>query len=383
MRNNLVFVHDHKFRKIENKFYSTGGLSSKALERYTKIFGNIVVIARVVDEIETADKYSEIINENVNIVNGSTLSKKDFESIIKNSDRVISRMPSLFGYKAIIASKKYKIPYMIEVVGCAWDALWNHSLKGKVLAIPSFIIMKILVYKSSHTIYVTNEFLQKRYPTSGKTTNCSNVSLNEFDDNKIKDRLNKISGLKSHDKIVIGTTAAIDVRYKGQQYVIEALGELKKEGKTNFEYQLVGGGDSNYLRNKALKFNVIDQVIIKGSMPHDDVFDWLDNIDLYVQPSKQEGLPRALIESMSRGLPAFGARTAGIPELLEKDYIFSNSKNNIKEIVNILKLFSKDKMHQQAITNFNESKNYASTIIENRRSKFLLDFKESSARNFD
>ena len=49
--------------------------------------------------------------------------------------------------------------------------------------------------------------------------------------------------MQKSSKIVIGTAAAVNVKYRGQQYVIEALGELKKQGITNYEYHLVGGGE--------------------------------------------------------------------------------------------------------------------------------------------
>jgi glycosyltransferase involved in cell wall biosynthesis len=43
----------------------------------------------------------------------------------------------------------------------------------------------------------------------------------------------------------------------------------------------------------------------------------MDELDLYVIPSLGEGLPRALVEAMSRGLPAIGSRRGGIPELVD------------------------------------------------------------------
>lgn len=57
---------------------------------------------------------------------------------------------------------------------------------------------------------------------------------------------------------------------------------------------------------------------------------------------------------MSRALPAFVAKTAGIPELLEQDFIFSNTRKNIDEIVGILKSFDKETMINQSKRNFEE-----------------------------
>src|SRR5690606_15615778 len=109
-------------------------------------------------------------------------------------------------------------------------------------------------------------------------------------------------------------------------------------------------------------------------IPHQKVFDWLESIDIYVQPSRQEGLPRALIEAMSKGLPAFGARTGGIPELIEDKYLFSNTNNNIKEICLILSSFNKESLLYQSKRNYIESKKYSKNIIDKRRESFFKKF---------
>lgn len=263
------------------------------------------------------------------------------------------------------------------MVSCYWDALWNHSLKGKVIAPYSFLKSKKIIREASHVVYVTNEFLQNRYPTNGKHTNCSNVALTEFDDKVLDRRLNKIESMQNNEKIVIGTTAAVNVRYKGQQYIIQALGELKKQGIDHFEYQLVGGGNQAFLKSVSEKYDVLDQIKFLGTMPHNKVFEWLETIDIYTQPSRQEGLPRALIEAMSKAVPAFGARTAGIPELLENQFIFSNTRKNIDEIIEILKSFDKETMINQSKRNFEESKKYDKNVIEERRREFFEEFRNS------
>ena len=163
------------------------------------------------------------------------------------------------------------------------------------------------------------------------------------------------------------------MRYKGQEYVIQAIAELKKQGY-DFEYRLVGGGDKSRLQSIADKFGVQDKVIFEGSMPHERVFDYLDNIDVYIQPSKTEGLPRALIEAMSRGCPCIGSNAGGIPELLDTNFIFNSG--SVKELATMLANFDIEKMFDQAKRNFECSKGYAKEVIETRRYKFLKEFAE-------
>lgn len=386
----VLFCHDGPLRKDELNYYYGTAHNDETFRRYFTIADKLAVVIRVneISKAEAEAKLSKITVSpfevvqcpNISSLKGILFRRHKARKIIKDavvkSDYVIARLPSMIGFIAIDFAKKYNKPYLVEVVACPWDAFWNHSLIGKLVAPSMYFATKRRVRDAGYVVYVTNEFLQKRYPTIGNSINCSNVALREFDDAIIEARLNKICNMNYDSKIVIGTTAAVDVLFKGQQYIIKALGKLKKQGINNFEYQLVGGGDQAYLRSVAEKYHVIDQVKFLGPIPHSKVFEWLDTIDIYVQPSRQEGLPRALIEAMSRGLPAFGARTAGIPELLEERYIFSNTNKNINEICNILQSFNKETMTIQAQQNYIESKKYDKYMIEERRRKFFNKFKD-------
>ena len=370
--NYALFIHDHKFKKINNKIYSSGGLSNEILTRYVNYYGKIKVIARVEKCNTYENKFSEITNKNVEIINYKLLKKKDLINLINNSKIVILRIPSFIGSKMDKLIPKNK-KCIVEVVACAWDALWNHSLSGKVIAPLMYYREKQIIKKAKYVIYVSNKFLQKRYPTNGYNIGCSDVSLSTFDDKILNKRLEKIKKMNDK-KIVFGTLAAIDVKYKGQAYVINAINKLKKEGIENIEYQLVGGGSKNKLEKLAKKLNVEDKIVFVGTLPHDKVFDWLDMIDIYIQPSNQEGLPRALVEAMSRACPCIGSSTGGIPELLDEEVIFKRKK--VKKLIDKINLMLNDKelLKTMAKYNFEKSKNYSKDKLDKIRNDFYMKF---------
>lgn len=291
------------------------------------------------------------------------------EEQVKWADFCIIHVPNNNGYQVIKHCKKHNKPYMTVVCGCSWDALWNHGWQGKLLAPSGYFALRKAQKDAPYSIYVTNEFLQNRYPTNGKSIGCSNVNIKTGEEGVLERRLGNIEKRTSDGRVMkIGTAAAVDVEYKGQEYVIRAVAELKRRG-IRFEYHLIGLGDDSRLRQIAQDCSVSDSVFFHGALPHSQVFDFLDDLDIYVQPSKQEGLPRSMIEAMSRGCLCLGSRTAGIPELIQSDYVFP--KGGVKDIVRILTSITKDKLKEQAIKNFEKAKDFDSGVLNYRREEFL------------
>lgn len=96
-------------------------------------------------------------------------------------------------------------------------------------------------------------------------------------------------------------------------------------------------------------------------------------MDICIHPSKQEGLPRALIEAMSRALPAIGTKVAGIPELLSQQSLVR--KGSVTDIVNaILRLSNKEVMLEEAQRNFHVASDYSIDVINERRQSFIQNF---------
>ena len=150
-----------------------------------------------------------------------------------------------------------------------------------------------------------------------------------------------------------------------------ALAELKKEGLCNYEYQLVGTGDQTRLRTLAESLGVADCIKFLGAFNHDDVMTWFENIDIYLHPSHSEGLPRTILEAMTKACPCICTSVGGIPELIDKEHLFAYNGNEVADLKRMLLAMDKETMTSQAKINFERSKNYDPKELERKRSEFF------------
>ena len=90
---------------------------------------------------------------------------------------------------------------------------------------------------------------------------------------------------------------------------------------------------------------------------------------IYVQPSLQEGLPRAMVEAMSRGLMCIGANTAAIPELIEPQFVTRRKSSD--DIARLFCGVTKEQLIEQALRNFNEAREYEEEKVNARRNIFF------------
>ena len=289
---------------------------------------------------------------------------------VKKTDLVIAYQgPCVNAETALYYSRKYNKKYMSYVVACAWDGFWNHGVLGKMCALYRYLALKAVVKLSDYALYVSDEFLQGRYPNDKMNIGCSDVVITTGDAAVLERRKERIGSRLPGDIIKMATVAAVNVKYKGQQYAIEALGRLKREGIENIHYYLIGGGSTEYLSEKARRFGVSEQVHFVGAVPHGELMGMLDNMDIYIQPSSQEGLPRSVVEAMSRGLACYGSKTGGIPELLDSGFIFK--KRSVGQIVRCLKSITTAIMQEQAVRNINKATEYNSSVLVAKRKAFF------------
>ena len=102
----------------------------------------------------------------------------------------------------------------------------------------------------------------------------------------------------------------------------------------------------------------------------------LKGADMFVFPTYAEGLPRAIIEAMSLGLPCLSTARDGIPELLKPEYMFSPSDvhgfaNKIRTLIQ-----NPDEMNAMSKENLETALKYTFERLETRRTAFYKNLKK-------
>jgi glycosyltransferase involved in cell wall biosynthesis len=226
----------------------------------------------------------------------------------------IFRVPSRLGALAAQELRRARKPYGIEVVGDPHDVFAPGALRHPLrpfLRRKLTSDLRTVAARAAAALYVTNEALQRRYPASWMI-GASDVDLtgqalaNSWKQPKANQTTFRI--------VTVGSLAQL---YKGQDVLLAAIALCAQRG---VDVRLVFVGDGRYragLEAQASRLGIADRTAFRGRLPAGAaVRAELDAADLFVLPSRADGLPRALIEAMARGLPCLASRVGGIPELL-------------------------------------------------------------------
>ena len=176
--------------------------------------------------------------------------------------------------------------------------------------------------------------------------------------------------------VIVGTLAQM---YKAPDVLIDALALCVGRGM-DLSLTLVGDGKHrSELEAHAARAGVDRRVTFTGKISAGQaVREQLDRADLFVLPSRQEGLPRAMIEAMARGLPCIGSAVGGIPELLpDEDLVPPGDAealaNKIAEV-----LSDPARMTRSAARNLEKARTYHNDVLRARRIEFYTYVKETT-----
>lgn len=380
---NMLFAHDHIFIiDSSGNIYSPGKLNSKSFSRYLEHFDTVTIISRfrMLNANESIDNYNLIKHPHIKFIpfaNQSTvknrflLRKKNLNTtidIVEKFDAITVRVPSEIGFLVAMAARKLNKRYVCEVVACPSDAMSSlKSIKSKIYLPIIVLTMKKSIEYAAGAIYVTDKILQQRYPCSGFVENASNVEIEEVI------AKNNYYDISKKTQVNIVLTGNLDSHHKGYETLYKLLDKLNENNSKKFTFILIGPG--RFYRKKIIFKNV--KVEYTGALKKESILKLLDDADLYIQPSTQEGLPRATIEAMSRGLPCVVSDAGGLPELVDTTCVFS--KNNVDDFYDkITMLLSDNEIYwSQSRLNNNKALRFLNTTLAKKRFFFFDKYKIS------
>jgi glycosyltransferase involved in cell wall biosynthesis len=116
------------------------------------------------------------------------------------------------------------------------------------------------------------------------------------------------------ETFIIGSASRL-TKQKGLVYLIQAA-KLVCMDYPQIRFEIVGEGElRDELEKIVVDLGISDNVLFYGT--HQNIYQFLENIDLLVLPSLWEGLPTIVLESMAAGTPIIATDIPGTNELIE------------------------------------------------------------------
>ncbi len=224
-----------------------------------------------------------------------------------------------------------------NILKCRYDII--HAQAGIApCVIGKFLRTKLLV-EHKHGLDFTTEQIQnmsimklyyeriKKYFVDTTITVCRNdkqtlIKRFNYDESKVSVVYNGLEDIQDFEdddkgagkKFVVGTIGRLTYQ-KGQEYFIKMAARLTSEGY-DFDYQIFGMGEKFEDYKKLIsEYNLEDKIVLKGYA--DDPEKALNGMDLFVLPSRYEGIPYVILEAMRAAKPLISTNVGGIGEIIQ------------------------------------------------------------------
>lgn len=221
------------------------------------------------------------------------------------------------------------------------------------------IIERTLAKKTDAIIAINEEDYEAakkfKLKKGGKVFHINGVGINLHDIQKTKTNRNKKRnelGIPKDAILIISTGDLIKRKHYDQ--ALSIISQLKNE---KIMYLICGSGPQlDRLETITAKLGIKKKVIFMGHRT--DVLELLQISDLFLFTTKQEGLPRSLMEAAAVGLPCVASNTRGNIDLckdIKNIYICNNELDYINKIQEILNTAHSSKnIRPQILSNMNK-----------------------------
>lgn len=234
---------------------------------------------------------------------------------LRRFDLVGAVTPSLVGGIVIGAARLWRRPTFMLVRGEKQRTV--RFMLGRRRALPYVAALKIMEapvrwwIRRGVPTFVAGRELVDRYATSGARVHDLYPALSRAFPLVSQPRTEP-----PQESPRVVTVARLSPE-KGLDDLIRALAILRERG-VRIDLDVVGDGpERRPLEQLAEQLGVSDRAHFVGFLGHGpDMLSRLDGADIFVLPSRSEGLPHSVVEGMARALPVIATAIGGIPALL-------------------------------------------------------------------
>lgn len=389
---NLIVTLEHRFERTpDGKVWTQTQFLYSFWVRYLEVFEQVRVVARVREVPTVPSDWQRADGEKVSFASvpyyigpwqylqRAQQVKRAATNAVGANDAVILRLGSTIAACIEPLLRRTKHPYAVEVVNDPYDLFAPGSIKNPLRPFFRWFFLYELRRQcagAAVAAYVTKSALQRRYPPAKNAFSTYYSDVDLPDSAFVSASRFPKQEQKTFEIIMVGTLAQL---YKAPDVLIKAVAACVREG---LELKLILVGDGKHrseLETLAVELGLKEQVCFLGQLTVGDaVRAQLDRADIFVLPSYQEGLPRAMVEAMARALPCIGSTVGGIPELLPPEDMVSPGDvaalaAKIREVVTDPK-----RMAAMSARNLEKAKEYKEEVLRERRISFYRQVREKT-----
>ncbi|MDP2210286.1 MAG: glycosyltransferase [Candidatus Aquicultor sp.] len=387
---NVTILLESRFdRTPDGAVWTRTTFSYTAWSRYLDVFDEVRVVARVRDVAEAPSDGKRVDGDRVScvavpyyigpwqyILHYQSI-KRVVKKAVEQADAVVLRISSPIARIASPLMRKNGNPYAVEVAADPYDVFSPGSVDHPLRP----VFRRLFTWQTQRQCreacaasYVTSHALQRRYPCPQYSVGISDVVL--LDEAFVQNKKRVFESSRTTELIFVGT---LEQLYKAPDILIEAVGMCVRKG-LDIKLAFVGDGrQMPALQDKVAVLGLNDRIEFLGNLQAGEaVRAQLDQADLFVLPSRQEGLPRALVEAMARGLPCIGSTVGGIPELLPpEDSVPSGDAGALADKIREM-ITDQKRMVDASNRNLDKASEYREELLQKKRIEFYRYVEEAT-----
>ncbi len=385
----IVSLEHHFDRTPDGVVWTQTQFPYRFWQRYLEVFDQVRVVARVRNAPRAAPDWQRADGRHVSFAAiPEYLGPRQYlmrfrqiraaaRSAIGADDAVILRVSSQIASLLYPLLRRDGRPYGVEVVSDPYDVFAPGSVRHPLRPFFRWLFPRRLRQHCAGAVaacYVTEQALQRRYPCPSFSVAASDV---ELPDEAIvpAPRSLRASGAACR-LIFVGTLGQL---YKAPDVLIDAVALCVRDG-VDLTLTLLGDGKHRVeLEARAHALGIADRVTFRGQVTAGAaVRAELDAADLFVLPSRQEGMPRAMIEAMARALPCIGSTVGGIPELLPPEDLAP--PGDVAALAQVIRemVASPERMAHASARNLERARAFAESRLRAQRLAFFQRVREQT-----